>query len=375
MKRVHFTIALFGALGASLSAIDHELVAGWDFSAYVAGVSSIDAATFAKTLDASYSEQDGAPLRGSAAAGAGTLYYDGSFGSTDADVDASAPPVDLQPTGPSLASNVDYDDFGERFDRVGLDSTFVNDQKLTLNFGFSSGSLVFSAASSGFTRFEMNLAAAANAGTAELQFLASGDGVTYTPVDTITVNTTDTRYSINFGGLAALNGVDGPVYFKITAPSIVQGGEVSIDNVAILALKDAATTWGGYDIVTNTDGSRWIDATSDWLGFLNVESAPFLYSFEAGVWLYLPEPDAAVPGAWAHVYKNGANTPVSGGWGGYPIVTNPDSSQWVDATANWLGNLSFADAPYIFSWELQSWMYFPEPAVEAPGAWIYVFKN
>jgi hypothetical protein len=56
------------------------------------------------------------------------------------------------------------------------------------------------------------------------------------------------------------------------------------------------TTWAGYDI--NEDGD--VD-TVDWMGFLNVTNAPWVYSYTLGKYIYLPEANVSDNGAWAYV--------------------------------------------------------------------------
>ena len=82
-----------------------DMIAGWDFSQYFgAGFLSLDAATFTDTLDANYSDIDPTFGAGSESAAFGTMYIDGSFGSTN--VDETAATAAFTPTSGSLASNL-----------------------------------------------------------------------------------------------------------------------------------------------------------------------------------------------------------------------------------------------------------------------------
>ena len=58
------------------------------------------------------------------------------------------------------------------------------------------------------------------------------------------------------------------------------------------------TTWGGYQI-TNAAGD--VD-TGDFLGWINVISAPYIFSYSVG-WIYMEEPAAEATGSWGYVYK------------------------------------------------------------------------
>ena len=135
-----------------------------------------------------------------------------------------------------------------------------------------------------------------------------------------------------------------------------------------------ADTWGGYEVVTNPDGSRWANATSDWLGYLNIDSDPFLYSFEMDCWVFMPEPASGANGAWSYIFKRGANTPVSG-WGGYPITVGGDGNNWADGTGNWFGWVNVQNAPVVYGLSTNCWMFMKEPADGANGAWAYSFKR
>jgi hypothetical protein len=56
-----------------------------------------------------------------------------------------------------------------------------------------------------------------------------------------------------------------------------------------------------------------------------------------------------------------------GTYGGYPVV----DEFYVD-TGAWLGFLYIGDAPWIWSYKLNSWIYMEEPGADAPGAWVYL---
>jgi hypothetical protein len=228
-------LALISVAAATVSSVSmaqtalHDLVAGWDFSQYVSGVSSVDGASFTSTLDANYSES----ARGSAASGFGTIYYDGSFGSSNLNINPG-PGVQLVPTGPSLVSNLNYDDFGEVFDQVGLDSTFEEDLKLVLGENANT-SLVFEVAG-GYTDYIFNFAGSMNANTNTLSFSVSSDGTSYTPVATTAeLTTADTKFTVDFTSNGVINGAS-DVFIKMDFSNIAQGSEVFIDNVAVLGV-------------------------------------------------------------------------------------------------------------------------------------------
>jgi len=57
-------------------------------------------------------------------------------------------------------------------------------------------------------------------------------------------------------------------------------------------------------------------------------------------------------------------------WAGYSIINEAGD---VDTTP-WLGWINVTTAPWIFNYDLSSWMYCPEENVSDTGAWVYVTK-
>jgi hypothetical protein len=102
--------ASIASLAASLALPARaEMVAGWDFSQYLAaGFLTLDpgAATYVNTLDANYSDFDPTFNAGAESAAFGTMRMDGSAGSTTVDPNPGSNPV-FVPTDFSLVSNLD----------------------------------------------------------------------------------------------------------------------------------------------------------------------------------------------------------------------------------------------------------------------------
>jgi hypothetical protein len=55
-------------------------------------------------------------------------------------------------------------------------------------------------------------------------------------------------------------------------------------------------TWAGFDV----DGEGWVD-TGAWLGFVNVSGGDWIYVFNLGKYVYLPESFVSGAGSWAYV--------------------------------------------------------------------------
>jgi len=68
--------------------------------------------------------------------------------------------------------------------------------------------------------------------------------------------------------------------------------------------------------------------------------------------------------------------PVSGTideyWGGYLVETD-GTSKWIQ-TGDWMGTLEVTHEPWLYSYKLNHWVWMPEPADDATGAWVYVRK-
>jgi hypothetical protein len=99
-------LAIAGMIAASVLALaagaQATMVAGWDFSQYRGpGLLSTDGATYSNTLDANYSDLDPTSGAGAESSLFGTLYFDGSFGSSS--VPAGPTTTTLVPTAGSMA--------------------------------------------------------------------------------------------------------------------------------------------------------------------------------------------------------------------------------------------------------------------------------
>jgi hypothetical protein len=88
-------------------------------------------------------------------------------------------------------------------------------------------------------------------------------------------------------------------YDGTSAVVIAFGGyntDVKIDNISIATIGAGGDTWAGYDII---DG-QFVD-TGSFLGFLEISSAPWVYSYDFGGYLYLPEGNVSLSGAWGFI--------------------------------------------------------------------------
>jgi hypothetical protein len=72
----------------------------------------------------------------------------------------------------------------------------------------------------------------------------------------------------------------------------------SVERLSIFSTEPAPvpTTWFGYDIL---DGN-WVEAVG-WLGWVNIEEDPWIYSLPFEGYMYLPEGQDGESGAWLYV--------------------------------------------------------------------------
>ena len=56
--------------------------------------------------------------------------------------------------------------------------------------------------------------------------------------------------------------------------------------------------WAGYDLV----GGEYVD-TTDWFGWLNIAADPYVYSESLTQWIFLPEDQVTVDGAWTYLFN------------------------------------------------------------------------
>jgi hypothetical protein len=249
------------------------VVAGWDFSQYAAaGQLTTDGENPATTLDANYSHRDPTFCAGAEAAGFGTLYYDGQFGSSQVVVDGSGF-EDVVPSQGSLTSNLGeplalFDDSAscevavpfDSFDVLrGEEQEFANPLGMTAQIQ-GAVSLVFVAdltsvpetGSDWWVSFGgMTLA---DSTTVTVDF--STDGNVYSQVDSVVLDTSDARYQVD---LSAGSSERAFVRFNFNPA----GDEFPIiDNVAINVPEPGAAAQGGVALLALVGARRSIGVRS-----------------------------------------------------------------------------------------------------------------
>lgn len=137
---------------------------------------------------------------------------------------------------------------------------------------------------------------------------------------------------------------------------------------AYTVLSDGAEVsfWGGEPI----DADGFVEAPV-WGGRVYVADTPWVWMERINNWLYAVESSVSSDGGW-FLTINWAVGQISAGaepfWDDFVV----DAGGWVE-TGDWLGRLNVADAPWIWSESLESWLF---ARSFGPGAaWIYFFAQ
>ena len=205
-------------------------IAGWDFSQYFgAGFLTTDGATFVNTLDANYSNLDPTSNAGAESAAYGTMYMNGSFGSTN--VTPGTGTEEFAPTTGSLASNIAFAPASNPFDShtilLNEGQTFTEFLSMATTAAVS---VVFQADLSSTTDLGTNWALALGgqtfSGSQSVGVEFSTDGTSYSSVGSLNLTTIDTPFMLNLGA--------GPSQLAFVRLNFGATGAI-IDNVTLSA--------------------------------------------------------------------------------------------------------------------------------------------
>ena len=229
-KTLALTASALLLAGTIATPAQATMVAGWDFSQYLAGFLSIDGATFTDTLDANYSDIDPTFGAGAESASYGTLFLDGSFGSTATPLDGTDP---INPITPSLVSNagrpsaLTFNDGAACNVLVNEGQSFSNDNAMiatdaaTAAFAADLASIPESGSD-----WILSFGGRTDAGSATVQVEFSSDGVNFAVISSENLNTVDTLFEVNLGADTTDQAV-----VRLTFD--VSNGNALIDNVAL----------------------------------------------------------------------------------------------------------------------------------------------
>jgi len=241
MKTVRFlafctVLWVLGPAVPAPAAADSTVVAGWDFSQYLGpNVPSIDGINLADTLDANYSDFDPSFGAGAESAAFGTMYADGTNGSSA--IGASGP---LVPTGLQLTLNVsapvnDVPAIDVPFNSFSvLDTEGQPNQTAVAMIAQAATDVVFEAdlsTAGGVTGdfFGVSFAGrTASTGTADVVVEFNG-GSGFSTAETVTFTTTEQLFEVPLGS----SGAD-QVFVRLSfADRTVDGADAVFDNLVI----------------------------------------------------------------------------------------------------------------------------------------------
>ncbi len=210
-----------------------EMLAGWDFSQYAGPgfmTTSQDSSTYVNALNANYSDLDtaGNPVAVGPAGGFGTVYFDGTNGSTNLP-DTSFVNGDLTPISGSLTSNADAPN-GLNFDSF---TALSGDGQLNTNalrmtyVGAGTADIVFQATTGGvYTDFSFSFAGLTLSGATDVEVAFSTDGSTFGSVETFNLSTTDSGFTTSDQAVSS-----GDVWYRLRIAG--NSPQVAFDNVSI----------------------------------------------------------------------------------------------------------------------------------------------
>ena len=227
--RLLITLAALTATVLGAGPARATLVAGWDFSQFLApGALTIDGSNPANALGANYSNLDPTGGAGAESAAFGNLYFNGLYGSSN--VDPLASPAFIPNDGSlngNLAANIpNFDAFALLADEGQL---FTNPLSMTAT---SALNVVFSATLASVPQtgsaWALAFGAKTFSGASSVAVALSTDGLNYTPFGSVNLDTNDTPFTVTFGAITA-----DTIYVRLGLGGGT--GQPIIDNVALSA--------------------------------------------------------------------------------------------------------------------------------------------
>lgn len=322
MKKIFTTLTMSAAAVAVSSA-----QVGWDFSQFaVDGFSTTDGTTITKELSANY-------LDGSAdftgAPALGTLYYDGSNGSTNFEADGS-PPEEVEPLGQldTEVGNLGY--LGLTGSRNALESQGQSNTQAG-GFGLSTnGAFTFYLTPGEETDYSTLKYAAYNTNDSEASLAweySTDGGSSWTALETDTISTSEAAFEVDLSDITAsdlwvrgtLSGLDSNLF---ALDNVEFDGDAASENQPFIANSEASSLVSEnlYDTPLGeiaTQFNPWVwsaefgwmyfsagdPATGGWVYFL---SAPYQ------TWVFVDASAGTSEGIWS--YAQGAQNSAINGW-------------------------------------------------------------
>lgn len=167
---------------------------------------------------------------------------------------------------------------------------------------------------------------------------------------------------------------------------VIGRGQVSVDGVPITDKSkfvitdegDLSTTlryplFGKWALWPLHDTGGDVD-TINWLGWLNVATADWVWSYSLERYLFIRPALILGVGGWVYFPRTGAAPEPAPGsatsWAGWPIL---DEAGTVD-TGDWLGRLNVASGDWVWSYAMGRFLYLPESLVSSAGSWAFLLR-
>lgn len=241
-KTYKLIAALLAGSAASLSA--QQAIVGWDFSQFSQdGFSSTDGTTLNGQVNANYSTNENVETAYGAAFGngLGTLYYDGSNGSTALGLN----PSDVEPDGQRDVGIFGFTSLGDAGEIGSLGDQgqqFTNAKALGFNSGANGDSFTFGVDISGFGAFQsatdwnfafVGFNSSDSDNSSSIQWEWSADGNTFNAGTTSNLTQNLARFDLDVSSLSG-GALDGESQFFLRGTlDGVTDGRTFIDNVGV----------------------------------------------------------------------------------------------------------------------------------------------
>jgi len=217
-------------VAGTAAAVEDAMVAGWDFSQYYGSTYLVTSGLdFTNVLDANYSDLDPTFGAGAESAAFGTMYMDGSFGSTNVNAGSGSEP--FVPFSGSLGSNIGAPalvDFDAHTVLASEGQEYTQFLSMTARDAVT---VVFSADLSTVSdlgsNWNLSFGGKTLSGTSSIGIEFSSDGTDFTGFGSVNLDTSDKLYSVDLG-----TGASDLAYVRLSF-SVSGADQPLIDNLAI----------------------------------------------------------------------------------------------------------------------------------------------
>lgn len=162
---------------------------------------------------------------------------------------------------------------------------------------------------------------------------------------------------------------DGNNDYVVEVSATDAAGNISTQTITVTVTDVEPEAWTHY--MQDLDG--WMNTNADegiFIGWLNAEHQPWIWSDGLQNYLYISTEWVEDTGAWIYVPFSGEIANSGSDWALWAAV----AASWVDtdsAEHTYLGWLNYTAAPWLYSLNLEAYLYIEESLVTPSGAWVY----